>query len=129
MGEHIENRHGTWWVPNPAHEEENFADKWNEYPERRKAFFAWHRDISGVLDDLVRLEGKGLPVVAARMAESFNPDVVKLSAQRYGDRLRRQTEAGTLRMTRTGLLTTTTTAAGAPVRRHSFYGQHTDARG
>ncbi len=31
----VENRKGTWWVPNPAHEEENFTDKWNEYPERR----------------------------------------------------------------------------------------------
>ena len=127
MGEHIENRHGTWWVPNPAHEEENFADKWNEYPERREAFRAWHRDIAGVLDELVGLRGKGLPVVAARMAESFGHDAVKLSAQRYGDRLRRQTETGVLRMTGTGLLTTT--AAGVPVRRHTFHGQHTDPRG
>lgn len=126
MDELIENRRGIWWVPNPAHEEENFADKWNEYPERREAFVAWHRDITSVLDDLVRLQGEGLPAVASRMSESFDPDAVKLSAQRYGDRLRRHTEAGTLRMTNTGLLTTT--AAGAPVRRHTFYGQHTNPR-
>jgi hypothetical protein len=127
MGEHIENRHGTWWVPNPAHEEENFADKWNEYPERREAFLAWHRDITGVLDELVGLHGKGLPVVAARMAESFGHDAVQVSAQRYGDRLRGRTETGALRMTGTGLLTTT--AAGVPVRRHTFHGQRTDPRG
>jgi cyclic GMP-AMP synthase DncV-like protein/ribonuclease P/MRP subunit Pop3-like protein len=126
MEDHIENRHGTWWIPNPAHEEENFADKWNDYPERREAFIAWHRDITSVLDDLVQLQGKGLQAVASRMSESFDPDVVKLSAQRYGDRLRQHTEAGTLRMTRTGLLTTT--AVGAPVRRHTFYGEHTNPR-
>jgi hypothetical protein len=45
----IENRHGTWWVSNPAQEEENFADKWNEHPERREAFLAWHCDITGLL--------------------------------------------------------------------------------
>ncbi|WP_338052741.1 nucleotidyltransferase [Protofrankia coriariae] len=127
MDDFIENRHGKWWVPNPAHEEENFADKWNEYPERREAFFAWHRDITTVLDDLVQLQGKGLQVVASRMAESFGPDAVQLSAQRYGDWLRRQTESGALRMTGTGLLTTT--VAGTPVRRHTFHGQHTDPRG
>ncbi len=33
MGDFIENRQGRWWVPNPAHEEENFADKWNEEPD------------------------------------------------------------------------------------------------
>jgi hypothetical protein len=27
MDTYIENRNGSWWVPNPAHEEENFADK------------------------------------------------------------------------------------------------------
>jgi hypothetical protein len=41
MPEFIENRHGVWWVPNPAHEEENFADKWNECAERRIKFFSW----------------------------------------------------------------------------------------
>jgi hypothetical protein len=37
----IENRNGVWWIPNPAHPGENFADKWNETPERRTAFLRW----------------------------------------------------------------------------------------
>jgi hypothetical protein len=77
MADHIENRHGVWWVPNPAHEEENFADKWNEHPQRREAFFAWHRDISGVLDDLAGMAGRGLPAVTKRLAESFDGEVVR----------------------------------------------------
>ncbi len=128
MENHIEKRHDKWWVPNPAHEAENFADKWNDYPERRKAFIAWHRDITGVLDDLVQLQGKGLHVVATRMAESFDPDAVQLSAQRYGDLLREQTNASALRMASTGLLTTTTAASGPHVRPHTFHGQHTNPR-
>ena len=101
-----------------------FCGKMERIPRRREAFVAWHREIANMLDDLVRPQGKGLPAVASRMAESFDPDVVKLSVQRYGDQLRRHTEEGTIRMTKTGLLTTT--AAGSPVRRHTFYGQHTD---
>lgn len=41
MPNFIENRNGVWWVQNPVDEDENFADKWNEYPERRKAFEKW----------------------------------------------------------------------------------------
>jgi hypothetical protein len=126
MADHIENRNGNWWVPNPAHEDENFADKWNEYPERRKAFIAWHRDITNMLNDFAQLRGKGLHVVASRMAESFGNDPVHASVLQYGDRLRRQSAAGALRMTGTGLLTTT--ASGPLVRRHSFYGTHADPR-
>jgi Cyclic GMP-AMP synthase DncV-like, nucleotidyltransferase domain len=127
MHRYIENRNGSWWVPNPAHQEENFADKWNEYPERRDAFLQWHRDITTVLSDLVRLQGKGLDLVASRMAERFAPDPVLRSAQLYADRLRAQTKTGTLRMSSTGLLTTA--AAGPRVRDHLFHGQNPDPRG
>lgn len=41
MPEHIERRGGEWWVENPAHPGENFADKWSSNPDRRDAFFEW----------------------------------------------------------------------------------------
>ena len=41
MPNFIENRDGIWWVENPVDEDENFVDKWNEYPERREAFLRW----------------------------------------------------------------------------------------
>lgn len=51
MHEYIEKRDdGKWWVQNPVDEGENFADKWNEYPERREAFFDW---LEKVRDDFV----------------------------------------------------------------------------
>ncbi|RAO15036.1 nucleotidyltransferase domain-containing protein [Micromonospora noduli] len=127
MTSFIENRHGKWWVPNPAHEEENFTDKWNEYPERRLAFIAWHRGIVTVLDDLAGLQGKGLQVIASRMSESFSAGPVFNSVESYGDRMRHSRETGALRMTSTGLLTTTATT-GPRVRDHHFYGEHPDPR-
>lgn len=42
---YVENRNGRWWVANPVDPDENFADKWNEYPERREAFFRWVKKV------------------------------------------------------------------------------------
>ena len=41
MDEYIRQVNGRWLIQNPAEPNENFADKWNEEPDRRKAFFAW----------------------------------------------------------------------------------------
>ncbi len=43
--DYVENRNGTWWVANPVDDRENFADKWNEYPERREAFMEWVKKV------------------------------------------------------------------------------------
>lgn len=37
----VEVRGDEYWVVNPAHEEENFADKWNVDDGRREAFYEW----------------------------------------------------------------------------------------
>ncbi len=37
----IQVKDGKYIVQNPADEGENFADKWNQYPERRKDIFLW----------------------------------------------------------------------------------------
>jgi len=49
MPTYIENRDGKWWVPNPAHPEENFADKWNEKPVRTSAFLRWLKQVEANL--------------------------------------------------------------------------------
>jgi hypothetical protein len=60
MPNFIENRNSKWWVPNPVDPGENFADKWNEKPVRREAFFKWIQkaklDFSGVIrsQDILR---------------------------------------------------------------------------
>ena len=41
MKNYIEIRNGIYYIANPVMDEENFADKWGEYPERRQAFFNW----------------------------------------------------------------------------------------
>lgn len=47
---YVEYRNGKWWVANPVDDGENFADKWNEYPERRKAFEEWVKKVKIDID-------------------------------------------------------------------------------
>ncbi|HNY39953.1 MAG TPA: nucleotidyltransferase [Bryobacteraceae bacterium] len=41
LAEYIRCENGHWQIENPVEPDENFADKWNEKPERREAFFHW----------------------------------------------------------------------------------------
>lgn len=56
MPSYIENRDGVWWVQNPVERSENFADKWNEYPERRIAFTAWLKKVEADFSSLSQAE-------------------------------------------------------------------------
>ena len=37
----MEERNGVTWIANPTNHSENFADRWKELPERKKAFDEW----------------------------------------------------------------------------------------
>lgn len=118
MTQFVERRGDQWWVPNPAHEEENFTDKWNEYPERRKAFYYWYDQIAATVNDLAGMEGKGLDAVYSRLTETFDREPVTKSYLRYSAEMSRKQ----LRMGATGLLTASASSTGRRVREHTFYG-------
>jgi hypothetical protein len=121
MHKYIETRDGKYWVPNPAHEQENFADKWNDYPRRRDAFLAWHHDITTALDEVVGMQRAGLPAITARLEKSFGANEIRLSAKSFGQQLAQRRAQGTLRIRSSGLLTTG--SAGIAVPDHLFHGQ------
>ena len=44
--EYIEIKpNGDYFIANPVNADENFADKWNTYPERKDAFFKWVKSL------------------------------------------------------------------------------------
>ncbi|MFF4910539.1 cyclic GMP-AMP synthase DncV-like nucleotidyltransferase [Streptomyces sp. NPDC001260] len=124
MPHFIEKHNGQWWVPNPAHEDENFTDKWNEYPERREAYLSWFGEINTIMDNLALTESKGLDVVYSQLIKSFEPGPVMRSFASYGARMKAPTDQ---RMSATGLLSPT--AAGPRRKPNTNYGQHPGARG
>ena len=115
MAEFIEYVNGRWWVRNPV-AEENFADKWNEYPERMEKFYSWRDQLEADLNDAA--SGSGIDVATESLTRSLG-DPVRKAAGRIGDTYRETRERGGLRATSAGLLGT---AAGETVRSHGFYG-------
>lgn len=124
MPEFIEPRNGRWWVANPAHPEENFTDKWNEYPERRKAFYAWLKEITTTMNELAGMHGQGMKKVAERMAKSFAAEPVERSVLRFAATMGAATD---LRMGSTGNLSPTASGPRKPA--HTFHGQPASPRG
>jgi hypothetical protein len=66
MPRHIENRGGVWWVANPVHPEENFADKWNESAARREAFLRWLAAVEADLNAMRQDGGAKAADIATR---------------------------------------------------------------
>lgn len=83
MHEYIEKRdNGEWWVENPVEKGENFAHKWNEYPERRHAFFNW---LEKVRDDFVSApQTDSLTKTVATLSPALGRDVVARAASSLG---------------------------------------------
>ena len=51
MADHIDIKNGVSWVPNPVNPFENFADKWQEHPQRETWFKAWLEQVQADFAD------------------------------------------------------------------------------
>lgn len=120
MSLHIEKRNGKFWVPNPV-ADENFADKWNDYPQRRVRFLEWAAQVERDLE-AAATETSGVQAVRERLEKAFGPDPVRRAFGSIADQTRNIRERGELKVTSTGLLST---GAGIPSRPHRFYGAPT----
>jgi hypothetical protein len=120
MGCLVEHRDGRWRVANPAEEKENFADKWNEYPERQLAFSSWLADVTELVDEVGQMRGQGLDRIVDRLEEGFGASgLIRKAARHLGEESLETREAGGLTMNSAGLLTKT---GPNPGYSHTFYG-------
>jgi uncharacterized protein with von Willebrand factor type A (vWA) domain len=108
------------WISNPVNDEENFADKWQEYPQREKNFYHWLNEVKKDLNNILGQSGKGLQFINESMVKPFGKDVVTKAFSNYGENLRKQRESGSLNVAaKTGMIGT----AGTTVKNHNFYGK------
>lgn len=126
MEDHIDERwsfeHGKHvkWISNPVNDEENFADKWQQYPQREKNFYHWLSEVNKDLNNILGQSGKGLQYINESMVKPFGRDAVTKAFSNYGENLRKQREGGNLNMAaKTGMIGT----FGAAVKNHNFYGK------
>lgn len=119
MPEYIKIRDGVLWVPNPVDPGENFADKWQECPDRATKFRKWlvrvEKDITGALGT------RGIDKIAASLKPSFGEKTLNEAMKKYGKKIKKQRESGNLKMSAgTGMLGL---AGQTDVRDHTFYGR------
>ena len=126
MASHIEERwsndHGKRikWISNPVHEQENFADKWVEYPERQSNFYLWLTEVKNDLTRIIDQQGKTLQILNESMAKTFGKDVVTKTFSNYAENQLKKRESGALKMAAgTGMLG----SVGTTVKPHNFHGK------
>ncbi|MEX0652542.1 MAG: nucleotidyltransferase [Phycisphaeraceae bacterium] len=84
MRQHIEDRDGVWWVPNPVNPLENFADKWEESPRKAKLFFEWLDAVEAEYQHLITDEG--FRKVGTYLAESYGQRTGREAMTKYASR-------------------------------------------
>ncbi|MDD7776429.1 MAG: nucleotidyltransferase [Solobacterium sp.] len=123
MQDYVENRDGVYWIENPVMSEENFADKWEEYPERRKAFYEW---INKAKEDLLAmpLKTQGIHVIGNKLGKVLGEAPVKRALSNMAEDTKKTRDDGRLFMA--GLtkgLTKDESESVVTVKKHTFYGK------
>ena len=74
MPRYIRSNNGVTWIPNPVNPLENFADKWQEQPQREENFYRWLRQVQQDLDKTLELAD--IPSVAESLKTCLGERVV-----------------------------------------------------
>lgn len=72
------------YIANPVNPSENFADKWEEFPEREKRFYEWLEELRKDFRNIISQAGKGLHFINESMSKPFGESLVKSSFNSYG---------------------------------------------
>ena len=115
---------GYFNIPNPVNPKENFADRWNEDPDRAEHFLTWVRHLEADLALWIGAEG-GLYRLSESMGPAFGSDVVAKAFEGYGRSQASARVAGNMAMALGSgtLVRPTVPIRSVPVRNHTFFGE------
>ncbi|MCA6381207.1 MAG: nucleotidyltransferase [Cytophagales bacterium] len=86
------------WISNPVNDEENFADKWVEFPERETNFYNWLSGVKRDLNNILEQRSKGLQFISESMVKPFGRDAVTKAFSNYGATQLKIRESGAMKM-------------------------------
>lgn len=108
------------WVSNPVHVEENFADKWKEFPIRQTNFYTWLDAVEQDVKNIVAQQGRGLQFISESMVKPFGRNAITKTFSNYGASQLKKRESGAMKMAAgTGILG----SVGSTVKGHNFHGE------
>lgn len=125
MGAYIEERY-DWklgkmikWIPNPVNPEENFADKWQEHPQRERNFYKWLEQVKIDIQNITQQQG--LHLICESMKRPFGEQPVTRAFSVLADNSLNLRQTGNLKMSaRTGILGSLGTII---TKSHNFHGK------
>lgn len=106
------------WVPNPINPVENFADKWQEHPEREKKFYQWLEQLQ--VDIHYAMSQIGVPKVQEALSKSFGEIPVTRAFYAIGEQTRINTQSGRSRL---DVVSGITSTGATVIRPHNFFGK------
>ena len=114
------NENGKYVILNPVNSEENFADKWETYPSREKAFFEFITELrKDLVFNPILLETD--TIGQAKLYKKMFGDVpVNKVYTEIGNSMREKREKGEMYLNSSGKLTTE--KSNTKVKEHNFYG-------
>jgi hypothetical protein len=120
----VNKQTAQFFVENPTHPDENFAEKWNENPELPKWFFVWHRKVTAEIKALAEQEMEGLDKIGTVLANSFGSVAANQAIRALSASVKESTATGKTAVTAAGLVVPASfgiqTASKNPA--HNFHG-------
>lgn len=108
------------WVTNPVNEEENFADKWANTPQKEEYFYAWLDKLEEDLSTIRTSQNIGLHRLNESLSAQYGRKVTNKAFAVYGEKNRLLRESGQRKMAAgTGFLG----SVGRSVPNHNFEGK------
>lgn len=123
MPDTIGHEGGRWCIWNETTAGENFAERWNDHPDRAASFFSWHRALTADLADLRSIDG--LDLIGERIEKALGGTPANVAIDHIRDTTARERAAGTLRYGAAGLVAAAAASrsSSAPVRSNTFFGR------
>ena len=123
MEKFIEKKDGEYTISNPVMNEENFADKWNEYPQKATEFYFWLKAAKrDILDTTIN--ACGLKDFSNKLEHCFGENIVKKVFVEAGNSMKEARENQSLYVDGlTGGLNTVQKKDYKKVEEHTFFGK------
>ena len=118
---YITIKNGIDWVENPVNSEENFADKWQIYPERKKAFSFFIAELKNDIINNTFLTSGNLLEESENYKKLFGTKIVERAYTSIGENSKTLRESGNMYVRNDGTLNFT--QQGYQVKEHKFFGK------
>jgi len=125
MSSFIQIEHGRWYLWNETTDNENFAEKWNDHPDRATSFFAWHKKL---VEDMATLRSiEGIDRIARSLNDALGEGPAGVALAHIERSVSGPRSSGGLRYGTSGLIgaaaAIATSTPAAAVARNTFYGR------